>query len=510
MSAEKTNWDRILACVLAVLVFVSGILYCDTNHTWGDDYAAYMLQGKAIAEGTVQQQTKENLLLHPGEIYGEDFQSMKSLVYVWGFPLQLAAIYRLVGFDVLTSQQSILYYKIPGCLSLGLLAGILFLFFRRRFRTDVSMLLTVFLVLSIFPDIQNIHTDLPFLCMTFCSFYLYETLWERTTKKEMVIHAVALGISMCYACLLRLNGTTVILIIAAMHIFKMVYTPECRSRILYHCLAYVVFAVLLGAFYLVFPYPTSNSGDIGLGDLLMGTKKNYWILSAWLSNAVPFGSGKLIGMVTWGLKLCCVIGFLSKGRKAEFGYAVFLAGTLLVTASLPYHQGVRYLYGILPLIVMFIADGVSFIYDIVCKYLKQERLIRGFACLGFVCVVLFAAVELKAGCNAILEEREQRKTLSQDATDNAYAESCLEVYRFIREETEADAVFAFLKPRALYLNTGKLSFRPNVNGHRLQDADYYVWFKPWEDEEEEVIPQKENRMKQVFRNSDFIIYRVKE
>lgn len=439
MRGYRAFWDKMLAWVLAALVLVGGLICCDTNHTWGDDYAAYMLQGKAIAEGTVQQQTQRNLLLHPGEIHGKDLHSMTSLVYVWGFPLQMAAIYRLVGFDVLTSQQSILYYKIPGCLALGLLAGILFLFYRRRFRTDVSLLLTVFLVLSIFPDVQNIHTDLPFLCMTFCSFYLYETLWDRTTKKGMVLHAIALGISMCYVCLLRLNGTTVILMIAAMHIFKMVSSPEYRNRIPWHCLAYVVLGVLLATLYLVLPYPTSNSGDIGLGDLVMGTKKNYWILSAWLSRAVPFGSGQLTEMVTWGLKLCCAIGFLSKGRKAEFGYAVFLVGTLLVTASLPYHQGVRYLYGILPLIVMFIADGVGFIYGIVCKYLKRERLIRGFSCLGVVCVVLFAAVELKAGCDVILNEREQRNTLSQDATDNAYAESCLEVYRLIREETETDA-----------------------------------------------------------------------
>ena len=48
------------------------------------------------------------------------------------------------------------------------------------------------------------------------------------------------------------------------------------------------------------------------------------------------------------------------------------------------------------------------------------------------------------------------------------------MYRFIQEELLEDAVIAFGKPRALYLNTGRTSFKVGVNGHETGEADYYL------------------------------------
>ena len=57
---------------------------------------------------------------------------------------------------------------------------------------------------------------------------------------------------------------------------------------------------------------------------------------------------------------------------------------------------------------------------------------------------------------------------------DVYSPEAIEIYRYIEQEIPEDKVIAFPKPRALYLNTGRLSFRPGVNGHALEDADYYL------------------------------------
>lgn len=54
------------------------------------------------------------------------------LVYVWGYPLMLAGVYKIVGFDRV-NYSSIIWYKIPLLLSLAFTGGALTLFFRRRF-----------------------------------------------------------------------------------------------------------------------------------------------------------------------------------------------------------------------------------------------------------------------------------------------------------------------------------------------------------------------------------------
>lgn len=506
MGAEEVYWDRILACVLAVLVFAGGMMFRENSHFWGDDYAAYMLEGKAIAEGRIDQQTKDNLMFRTTIISGKDTQSLTRLVYVWGFPLQTALMYKLAGFDALTTDMRL--YKTPGCLALGILAAILFLFYRRRFNRNVSMVLSSFMVVSIFTFINYIGTDLPFLCMTYCSFLLYEMLWDRTTPKGMAIHACMLGVALWYTHLLRLNGITVILLIAAMHFVKMISCPEYRGRIPYHCLAYVVYAGLLGAFYLCFPYPTSNSGDINMGSLTEGLSFSHLMLSNWIYDMFPFGSHELQRIITLGIRMACLIGILWKGRKEELGYLLFLVATLLGVASLPYNQGLRYYFGFLPLIVMFTGYGFCWLWGAISKYLKQEQVSRRGTALATAAVVLFSTLELGTAGLQLWKEKQQLAADRQNAALNAYADTCLELYRFIREETEEDALIASPKPRALQLNTGRLGFHLDERVYALTEADYYLemTFR----EAEMLTAEEKHMLRLIFDNEDFRLYRVEK
>ena len=61
--------------------------------------------------------------------------------------------------------------------------------------------------------------------------------------------------------------------------------------------------------------------------------------------------------------------------------------------------------------------------------------------------------------------------------NDVYTNEAIEIYKYIRENTAEDAIIAFAKPRALYMNTQRRSFRPEINGHKVEDADYFLHCK---------------------------------
>ena len=81
----KTDWLFALAATLIVLLF--GSLSLTTGiYPWGDDCAAYISEGIAIADGKLPEQAQMNLFYHPSDLPQESIES-GSLVYVWGYPL---------------------------------------------------------------------------------------------------------------------------------------------------------------------------------------------------------------------------------------------------------------------------------------------------------------------------------------------------------------------------------------------------------------------------------------
>ena len=115
--------DGICALFITLLVLLLGAatLTCGLPY-WGDDSAAYISEGIAIADGTFRKQAELNYIMHPADL--SDEADPEGLVYVWGYPLMLAGVYKAVGFDRKT-YSSVLWYKLPLLLSLSLTGGAL-------------------------------------------------------------------------------------------------------------------------------------------------------------------------------------------------------------------------------------------------------------------------------------------------------------------------------------------------------------------------------------------------
>lgn len=87
-----------------------------------------------------------------------------------------------------------------------------------------------------------------------------------------------------------------------------------------------------------------------------------------------------------------------------------------------------------------------------------------------------------------------------------YSEDAMETYRFIQNHIPEDGIIEFSYPRSLYLNTQRMSFRQDVNGHTGGEADYRLYIKS--SPAENPIAGNEGNISTLFENDEFMLAKI--
>lgn len=477
LTAKTIFSDRFLMLAAAAIVFLAVLSTLDNDCDWGDDFAAYINQGIAIAEGRFDEQISVNAFMHPSPLPDEAKDS--PLVYVWGYPLILALVYKIVGFDRL-GFLSVICYKIPSLIALSLFAALIYLFFRKRFQKLTSFILAVLLCLHkvYIESVSTMYSDIVFLLLCWTCFYLAEQLSTQISAVPKRT-TLFLGICMWACCAVRLNGTSVIAITALIQLCYLIKNRQklSASDLGIHLLPYGVLILLSLLFnYLIFEPASSNMSDLGriTWDITYKNIHSYLLVFRYFFFAFP---GFSFPQIFWRFSLIMFLPLIAVGLlrcfRKEFPYILFLMGTMLVLLLLPYAQGSRYCFPIFPVLFLLLGYCGEWIYSLIAGFLKPgDR--RALQFLGFAAVTLLVCSAVGGSLSdhfiRILQGQDVRGTDSS----TAYSATAVEAYRYIAENTGEDSVLAFEKPRVLFLNTGRLSFNPSVNGHKLEEADYYL------------------------------------
>ena len=206
MPTTNSSKNKLLYQIL-IVVFISILIYFTLNsgQEWGDDFSVYIAEGIALSEGRFQEQTLVNAYTMSKE---------EPVVYVWGYPLLLAIVHRIVGFDRV-AYNSILYYKIPGAISLVLLGLVLFCFYKKRMSDLHSFFLS--LIFSINVQIirlsNNIITDMTFALVTnLCLLIIYNYRVQYLSNKNHIVLGVLTGM-LCYLAFIIRNVVYALLIV---------------------------------------------------------------------------------------------------------------------------------------------------------------------------------------------------------------------------------------------------------------------------------------------------------
>ncbi len=469
---KKQDWI-IAALVCLLILALAGMQLSIGMPDWGDDFAAYILEGIAISEGDFHQQTVRNYTMH-GTTLSKEANDGR-LVYVWGFPLLLSLVYGIVGFDVV-NFGSIFFYKLPALVCFGLMAGILYLFYRRYFSSAFALVLTLLFAVSgeFFASIDQLNVDIVFLFLVVLSLWLVECMLDVENRPERrlgaVLTGVFLGLALWFTHETRLNGFTVVLAVFGRHLLGFTLKKEKPSlrRVALNVLPYALFLLLTLVSEAILAPATQNLSHVGTSGLstLFGNIYYYYYTTVIYIKTL---TGDSLSFIWPGVLLLLLIGFFADGfRLKNLHLTALLVGTYVILFTLPYVQGLRYLFYVLPILVLYIALGAEHVYKLIAAKFKYPKLLR--ACAALAC----AALLLSSYIPVIMAGAENLKSFGQTEKHDVYSPEAIEMFAYIQENVEEDALIGFIKPRALYLNTGRTAFIPNINSLTVEDGDYYL------------------------------------
>ena len=506
MYTTRYSWrDWLTAAALSIVMLLVTLANMTTGvPDWGDDHSAYISEAISIVDGTFDAQNQLNPYLHPS-VLPEEAKGEK-LVYVWGYPLMLTPIYRAVGFDR-ENFDDIWYYKIPSALCFSLLAGVMFLFFRRRFERlpSAGMALLFYARMDMIHGVNNLYADVAFLFFSMLLLLMMEVFVTHVSERGWgLFTALFYGVTLWFTREVRLNGTTVCAVCLIGHAIAVItrQAPLNRRNAWRHALPYLVMlALTLVSERLWLSPATSNLSDLGRVSLRNTLSNGYHLVGS-----IYMFFDCMTGLRTYifGLAALAVmaIGVLSDGFRRNLHLTLMLGGSILVVAMLPYFQGSRYIYNLMPLALMYAAYGARFIREWAKKRWPERRdAIRRAACALAAVLVCLSFVRVTVFSAHAFAERDKR-----DDKD-MYSAPAVDIYHYIQKNVPENAIIAFWKPRALYLNTQRKCFRGDTNHHSIEEPDFYLHIKTVE-KSVEITEKIRPALKLLYENEYFQFFKV--
>lgn len=504
-SRRLTLIDTLLVALLILLSITALALTLNQQHHWGDDFSVYIQQGIAIAEGRFDEQALE---------CAQTRWMDAPLYYVWGHSLFLSLVYHAVGFDR-TSFESIIYYKLPSAFSLTLMSVLCYLWLRRRFSRGVSFaggsifaLGTQSIILA-----NEIMTDIPYAASCLLFFLLADIYFERTDA----LHGFLLGAAAFASYLFRYTGAT---LLVALALFQLLFAAICiftkkyifsSSAFFAHVAPYAAFAFLYLFTGLFMPFASSEINQLSFyPSLLLKTIKEYlYFLRLFFYSFLPFP--RYILLILCAAMLTTGIIYI---HKKETYFLIFLVLTMLGLFSLPYTQGMRYIFNLLPLYLLFFLHGVRFFWHKLLPSIPKAGRIPSIIKMSAFIVMLFTLIHgiyPMASANI--------KACRRPQADGPYTKATIDVYHHIREKIPTDKRIMTRKARALSLNTGRVCYQSwgsrfdaEPLSQRLDEMDYLLITNELSPTPAEAQifadPALASRMKPVFSSGTFTLYKI--
>ena len=540
MHCRKT--DCILFVVIVMSILLINVLSLDNNCYWGDDFAAYISEGIAIADGNFDEQVKLNVIMHPSPLPDEAMGG--SLVYVWGYPLLLALVYAFAGFDRV-GFTSVIYYKLPSALALALMAGVLYLFLRRRMGRALSFTLS-FLFCSCYEfrvSINSLYSDVVFLFFAVLSIYLVEIFLDKHAQhgvgKPTILYGALLGAALWFTYETRLNGISILfacVLAGVIYCIRQRRTLDRKSALvlLTPLIWFLLLKLVSEAILAPATANTSDIAEVSFASVLANLEGYYFSLRSWLTLIIDDIITNRLNMYlplltstgadTYGViasfcsafdRVCVsivllitLVGIITDGIRRNLHLTIFAVVYLIVVCMLPYNQGIRYVYPVIALIPLFLGCALTRCGKLLNSLFKGRGKKLGIW-LSSALAVVICTLTLVSALRGIDFARKNPETILPEGPQDfyrmyAYTPCAKETYRYIIDNTPQDCVIGFIKPRALYLNTERLSVRPDMNGHSLSEVDYLLCCA--DVGEEQLTPEWHSKFTQVFSNDEFTLY----
>ena len=458
-----------LPYLLTILSICVRIPFIRAGHPWGDDFAEYLSQAISICNGTVSEcvsdfsdiAAESDVLLGPG-------------AYPWGLPICLAPAYAAFGFSLPAFKIVCLFFW----------ALFAFVFVRTaidRFGAwrGTAASLVVLIEPSMIRHADMVLSDIPFLAVSFLAVSACSSFF-RTPEEHSTVPAVpsgrlwragVLGFLFFAALQFRTNGLVLPIVFVAMYLASLIrerLPPSWRLRRWmentgeFRRPSFREIAALVSAFIIctgaVSGLLTTGGnghlaalGGISRQSLFEQTAHTIQILPEFIGVEVC----RFKGLLGWFVLFLIVVVSLLNLRRYLVS-SLFVFGTLAVFCIWPGRGGPRFLFCIVPWVVLWAFDTARWVSE-------RHRFFVFVECLAVVSFLVRFSILLS------VDVRQSDKRILYD---NAFSEDAERLYDFVSVHIPQESAVAFEKPRVLHLATGRRTLLRRTPERILEGADF--------------------------------------
>ena len=477
-----------LLIVIIVLSILLGAATLRRGHIWGDDWAWYVLQAKSVLNGTVDEFMETSAFTN-----NKSTTYVGPLAYPWGYPLILVPAYALRGVHPLVLKLPTLLFYAGFLLSLYLLM-------RNRLTENESLLIVALFAFNpmMIQILDQILSDIPFLFFSTLSLWLITKDGRGSTWQN-----IAIGASIFFVVFIRATGILLLGSFMIVEFLKLIAHRRdwgtVRKIVLDSLTVLGSFTLLLIISSLLFP----NGGGSYFAQyagMTAETIRNFAV-RYFDSYSLFFGSEAGWKFLYYGLLIFFLIGVWRRWRE-DLIFIIFFGSWMMVHIAYPYWQGPRYIFPVLPIFIYFIFQGMKFSLG----KLPPERARAGqWVFYGFwsVLIVFFLFTSSASGLTNLKNNRD---------ISGPFDPYSKEVYKYIQENTTADSVVIFFKPRVMKLMTDRESIM-STECSRMPKGDYLVLSRkvgPNQQIPPEEIGACNLPLHEVLKNNRFIVYKIQK
>lgn len=494
----------------------------ESGHGWGDDFALYIDQARALSDGSIA----DVISLTRFALDNSAYNSFSAYVYPWFFPILLAPIVAFKGLDYSA-------LKLVGTLSFVVALFVM----QRVFRHRIGEIGALVIMLAI--GFNNVYigytdavlSDLTFLMMVFITLWWLDRVVDRGKLFGVAWRPLlVVGILASLAFNTRREGSALLLGIAfaqlanwraGRDLWRRTTTRPWRRLALTTAMPYLGFA--LGALVIQAvlpgqPYPRYDAaGGSGLHNMVDNLKwyKLPLAEALGLKDIGPnplrmFGSTSLAETVLSVFLVMVLVGILWRLLSAS-RIDAHLIGTLLglaaVVLSPPFHEN-RYLLTVLPLMLYFAWQGVSAVVLAVVTIVRRgarggpSRVPSIVATIALAVPVIAVATDTK-----IAYDYHRVYTYVEWGPESPAAQ---EAFAAVLQYTDARDVIVFYQSRTMNLYTRRKAIQGNSESMMLQRGDWYLMVKDSDYIQTNLTDERaaELGFVKMWENSRFVLWRI--
>ena len=504
---DLTVADWLAMATIAVVVIVVASVIRTDEVGWGDDFALYLLQAKAIAAGSLNAEVMLN-----SHVLALSDAPVGPPAAPWGFPVLLWLAAKFVGWQINA-------LKVVGIVSLGLFAGSAYALARNYLSRLGSAAAALFIALQplILASTEELTSDVPFLAACGIALVVGERFVRYRPDRARFRPSLILCASLLTTIAFSIRSNGAFLAVAFCSVLACSAFTASTTRRLHLLTELLLFAVTTAVLFVVY-FRAFPDGSLYHAQLLtlapdVLVRRSSEVVAS-TAEFVPFSIMRRFGLLgpvpsalLGGVGVTLFVVGAWRYRERSAGLVVFALLNLALLVVFPANGGARYLFPVLIPAVMLCAAGAAFAIRRLLEAPWGAQYAARVAAAENVALV--AAIAAMFAIVPLAFRDRQRAAPSGPLTPVADS-----LFTFVRTRVPPGKTVSFFKARALRLFTGRLGIAI-TKAENLSRADYVVldksaedgrWQLFWQLDRRTVEAYDNGRFKKIYENGQFLMY----